>query len=116
MDLIHVQQKLWWWKNEITKNISFPTHELTVGCKFEKLKKNRFIEIDFQYPLPEKKKSFNYPNTKSDKVLVKNEKALEVSESSDEEFALKDSSELDSIATVTTPQAFYALVLPLWLS
>jgi type IX secretion system PorP/SprF family membrane protein len=82
---------------EISKNISFPTHELTVGCKFEKLKKNRFIEIDFQYPLPEKKKSFNYPNTKSDKVLVKNEKALEVSESSDEEFALKDSSELDSI-------------------
>ena len=57
---------------EISKNISFPTHELTVGCKFEKLKKNRFIEIDFQYPLPEKKKSFNYPNTKSDKVLVKN--------------------------------------------
>ena len=28
---------------------------------------------------------------------MKNEKALEVSESSDEEFALKDSSELDSI-------------------
>jgi len=82
---------------EISKNISFPTHELTVGCKFEKLKKNRFIEIDFQYPLPEKKKGLNYQNTKSDKVLVKNEKALEVSESPDEEVTFKDSSESDSI-------------------
>ena len=49
---------------EISKNISFATLELTVGCKFEKLKKNRFIEIDFQYPLTEKKKRINYPNTK----------------------------------------------------
>ena len=82
---------------EISKNISFPTHELTVGCKFEKLKKNRFIEIDFQYPLTEKKKSLNYQNTKSDNILVKNEKVLEVSETPDEKITLKDSSDSDSV-------------------
>ena len=65
---------------EISKNISFPTHELTVGYKFEKRNKNRFTEIDIQHPLQEEKINFIYQKTKLDNVLVKEEKVLEASE------------------------------------
>jgi type IX secretion system PorP/SprF family membrane protein len=65
---------------EISKNISFPTHELTVGYRLEKRKINRFIELDIQYPLDEEKINFIYQNTKLDNVLGKDEKVLEASE------------------------------------
>ena len=65
---------------EISKNISFPTHELTVGYRLEKRKINRFIELDIQHPLDEEKINFIYQNTKLDNVLGKDEKVLEASE------------------------------------
>ena len=65
---------------EISKNISFPTHELTVGYRLEKRKINRFIELDIQYPLDKEKINFIYQNTKLDNVLGKDEKVLEASE------------------------------------
>ena len=82
---------------EISKNISFPTHELTVGYKFEKRKKKRFTEIDVQHPLQEEKVSFIYQKTKLDNILVKDEKVLEVSKLD----SINSKNSLDLIPNVT---------------
>jgi type IX secretion system PorP/SprF family membrane protein len=83
---------------EISKNISFPTHELTVGYKFEKRNKNRFTEIDIQHPLQEEKINFIYQKTKLDNVLVKEEKVLEASELD----SINSKNSLDLIPNVTS--------------
>ena len=82
---------------EISKNISFPTHELTVGYKFEKRNKNRFTEIDIQHPLQEEKINFIYQKTKLDNVLVKDEKVLEASELD----SINNKNSIDLIPNVT---------------
>ena len=82
---------------EISKNISFPTHELTVGYKFEKRKKKRFTEIDVQHPLQEEKVSFIYQKTKLDNILVKDEKVLEASELD----SINNKNSIDLIPNVT---------------
>ena len=82
---------------EISKNISFPTHELTVGYKFEKRKKKRFTEIDIKHPLQEEKVSFIYQKTKLDNILVKDEKVLEASELD----SINNKNSIDLIPNVT---------------
>ena len=82
---------------EISKNISFPTHELTFGYKFEKRNKNRFTEIDIQHPLQEEKINFIYQKTKLDNVLVKEEKVLEASELD----SINSKNSLDLIPNIT---------------
>lgn len=83
---------------EISKNVSFPSHELTVGYHFEKLKRRKVIENELNYSKTNNNNITNPYNTKirnqlykektdllernidSSSNLVKDEKVLETSE------------------------------------
>ena len=83
---------------EISKNVSFPSHELTVGYHFEKLKRRKVIENELNYSKTNNNNITNPYNTKirnqlykektdllegnidSSSSLVKDEKVLETSE------------------------------------
>ena len=83
---------------EISKNVSFPSHELTVGYHFEKLKRRKVIENKLNYSKTNNNNIINPYNTKirnqlykektdlfegnidSSSSLVKDEKVLETSE------------------------------------
>ena len=83
---------------EISKNVSFPSHELTIGYHFEKLKRHKVIENELNYSKTNNNNITNPYNTKirnqlhkektdllegnidSSSSLVKDEKVLETSE------------------------------------
>ena len=100
---------------EISKNVSFPSHELTVGYHFEKLKRRKVIENKLNYSKTNNNNIINPYNTKirnqlykektdlfegnidSSSSLVKDEKVLETSEL--DSLKIKNPIELISSAT-----------------
>ena len=100
---------------EISKNISFPSHELTIGYHFEKLKRHKVIENELNYSKTNNNNITNPYNTKirnqlykektdlfegnidSSSSLVKDEKVLETSEL--DSLKIKNPIELISSAT-----------------
>ena len=100
---------------EISKNVSFPSHELTIGYHFEKLKRHKVIENELNYSKTNNNNITNPYNTKirnqlykektdlfegnidSSSSLVKDEKVLETSEL--DSLKIKNPIELISSAT-----------------
>ena len=100
---------------EISKNVSFPSHELTVGYHFEKLKRRKVIENELNYSKTNNNNITNPYNTKirnqlykektdlsegnidSSSSLVKDEKVLETCEL--DSLKIKNPIELISSAT-----------------